>query len=303
MCMAIFKKRETLVQNISYMALMAAINVVFVLLTTFIPYLFFLIVFVLPLTSTIVMLFCKKRYFVIYALATLGLCLLITISNIGDTLFYVLPSIITGAIFGIMIEKEINNTWIIILNTLIQSVLTYISFPIITLFTGINVIDTFVNLFKLKDFAYVDFIVPIFVFFLSLMQVIISFMVIKDEVEKISHKTNDSITFKDETLFVIISLALIISIIIFPFFYGPASYLALCLLIYFSIIETIAGFLKMNKTLSIILGLSLIVSFFLFSAFYSSIKAPYSLLLIGLFFILPEIISYTYSLIVKHKTK
>ena len=154
--MQFFKKRETLVQNISYMALMAAINVVFVLLTTFIPYLFFLIVFVLPLTSTIVMLFCKKRYFIIYALATLSLCLLITISNIGDTLFYVLPSIITGAVFGLMLERGINNTWIIIINTMIQAIITYASFPIISLFTGINVIDAFVNLFKLGDFKYID---------------------------------------------------------------------------------------------------------------------------------------------------
>ena len=31
--MALFKKRETVVQNIAYMAIMAAINVIFVLLT------------------------------------------------------------------------------------------------------------------------------------------------------------------------------------------------------------------------------------------------------------------------------
>ena len=146
--MTIFKKRETLIQNISYMALMAAINVVFVLLTTFVPFLFFLIVFVLPLTSTIVMLFCRKRYFLIYAFATLGICLIVTLSNIGDTLFYVLPSIITGGLFGLLIEKNINNNVIIILATIAQSILTYATLPLIELFSGINVINTFVNLFK-----------------------------------------------------------------------------------------------------------------------------------------------------------
>ena len=168
--MTIFKKRETLIQNISYMALMAAINVVFVLLTTFVPFLFFLIVFVLPLTSTIVMLFCRKRYFLIYALATLGICLIVTLSNIGDTLFYVLPSIITGGLFGLLIEKNINNNVIIILATIAQSILTYAALPLIELFSGINVIYTFVNLFKLNDFEYVTYLIPISIFFISLMQ-------------------------------------------------------------------------------------------------------------------------------------
>ena len=89
------KKKETLVQNITYMAIMAAINVVFVLITVLVPFLFFLIVFVLPLTSTIVTLHCKKRYFPIYAVATIGLCMICTMWQIGDTIFYVIPSVIS----------------------------------------------------------------------------------------------------------------------------------------------------------------------------------------------------------------
>ena len=57
-----FKKRETLTQNIAYMGLMAAINVIFVLLTYFVPFLIFLLVFVLPLTSVVVTIFCQKNY-------------------------------------------------------------------------------------------------------------------------------------------------------------------------------------------------------------------------------------------------
>ena len=105
--MSVFKKKETIVENMTYMGLMAAINVVFVLLTTFVPFLFFLIVFVLPLTSTIVALHCNKKYFPIYAFATIGLCLLVTIWKIDDTLFYIIPSIITGFLFAIMIATGI----------------------------------------------------------------------------------------------------------------------------------------------------------------------------------------------------
>ena len=99
--MALFKKRETLVQNIAYMAIMAAINVIFVLLTALLPPLMFLMVFVLPLTSAVVTLFCKKRYFPIYFIVTIGLCMLASFGiYIFDTFFYVLPALISGFFFG-----------------------------------------------------------------------------------------------------------------------------------------------------------------------------------------------------------
>ena len=79
-----FKKRETLTQNIAYMGLMAAINVIFVLLTYFVPFLIFVLVFVLPLTSVVVTIFCQKKYLPIYMLATIGLCLITTFNNFSD---------------------------------------------------------------------------------------------------------------------------------------------------------------------------------------------------------------------------
>lgn len=294
--MNLFKKRETIVENISYMAIMAAINVVFVLLTNFVPFLFLLIVFVLPLTSTIVILFCNKKYFLIYALATLGLCLIITI---GDTLFYVLPSIITGVIFGLLIEKGISNCWIIISGAIVQTVLTYASLPLIELFSGVSVIDTFIKIFSLETFAYIDYLIPVTIFFISLMQTIISFMVVKDELEKLSKSTIDELSFKDETILIISITLLTLLGIVFTFIYGPISYLSMCLIIFLSISLIASGFLKLNKWLSISIGLTLIVSFFLFASLYQYVKEPYSLLLISIFFLVPSFVVYGYSLFKK----
>ena len=99
--MELFKKRETPVENITYLGIMAAINVIFVLLTNVLPVLFFLIVFVLPLTSAVVTLFCKKAYFPIYFIVTLALCFLVNLGfHIFDTFLYVFPSLITGFLFG-----------------------------------------------------------------------------------------------------------------------------------------------------------------------------------------------------------
>ena len=163
------------------MALMAAINVIFVLLTTFVPVLFFLIVFVLPLTSVIVTLHCQKKYFPIYAVATIGLCLICTIWKIDDTIFYVIPSLISGFIFGLLVEKKVPSFWIILITTVLQIGFTYASIPLIKVMTGRNIIEVFAVAFGIGDFQYLDYVTPCFIFFISLAQEVLAFMIIREE--------------------------------------------------------------------------------------------------------------------------
>ena len=276
------KKKETLIQNITYMAIMAAINVVFVLLTTFIPILFFLIVFVLPLTSVIVTLHCKKRYFPIYAFATIGLCLICTIWRIDDTIFYVIPSIISGFIFGLMVEKKVPSFWIIIATTALQIGFTYASIPLIKVMTGRDIVEVFATAFGVKDFIYLDYVTPCFIFFISLAQEVLAYVIIKEELPKFGYTLNEP---KNLPLSLFISLcAFIAKAIIFSFIYGPLSYLfslfALLLSIY-----AIAYLIMENKVgVYIALGATAITSFFLFGILYRYIKEPLGLVLINIFF-------------------
>ena len=64
--MGIFSKRETLVQNIAFLAIMAAINVVLLLLATLLPYLLLFLTMILPFVSLLVTIYCKKRYYPMY---------------------------------------------------------------------------------------------------------------------------------------------------------------------------------------------------------------------------------------------
>ena len=72
--MAIFRKKTTLVHNITYMALMTAINVIFIVLDTYVPFLMLLLILMLPFVSAVVSYYCQKRYYIIYAVASIGLC-------------------------------------------------------------------------------------------------------------------------------------------------------------------------------------------------------------------------------------
>ena len=286
--MPLSEKKKTLVQNITYMALMAAINVIFVLLTTLVPVLFFLIVFVLPLTSTIVTLHCKKRYFPIYAFTTIGLCLICTIWKIDDTIFYVIPSIISGFVFGFLVEKKVPSFWIILSTTLIQIAFTYASIPLIKLMTGRNIIEDFATVFGIKDFIYLDYITPCFIYFIALAQEILAFAIIREEIAKFGYTLNEP---KNTPLSLAISIATsIVLAIIFAFIYGPLAYLFTLIALFLSIYAIAHLILANNKVLYIILGATFILSIFLFAVFYPLVAKPLGLLFINIFFFMVAII-------------
>ena len=87
--MSLFKKRETLVQNITFLAIMAAINIVLLLLTIVLPYLVILLTLILPFVSLLVTILCQKKYYPIYILATIGLSLLVSVDGLTNVIFYI----------------------------------------------------------------------------------------------------------------------------------------------------------------------------------------------------------------------
>ena len=284
------KKKETLIQNIAYMGIMAAINVVFVLITVLVPFLFFLIVFVLPLTSAIVTLHCKKRYFPIYAVATIGLCMVCTIWQIGDTIFYVIPSIISGFLFGFMIEKKVPSFWIITITTLVQIGISYATIPLLNLIAGKDVVVAFASVFQLGDFQYLNYVVPCFIFFISLAQQIIAYMVIREELPKFGYTLNEP---KELPLSLGIGIGAA-SALAFMFAFipncGPISYLMSLISLLFVCYAVIYLLLERKVVIYISLGASFLVSMFLFALIYSSMKEPLGLILVNIFFFTVAII-------------
>lgn len=297
------QKKKTLIQNITYMGLMAAINVVFVLLTAFVPILFFLIVFVLPLTSTIVTIHCKKRYYPIYAFATIGLCLICTIWKIDDTIFYVIPSIISGFLFGFLIEKKIPSFWIIIATTITQIAFSYCSIPIIEALTGRNIINDFATAFGIQEFKYLNYVTPCFIFFLSLSQEIISYMVIKEELPKFGIKLEDP-KYLPLSLFIALASTTILAFIFaFIKYCGPISYLFTLFALLLACYSLFYLLAEKNYTIYIMLAGGFIISFFSFAALYPLFNEPLGLILINIFFFIEAIIVLINNYLLKRKKK
>lgn len=299
--MNIFNKRNTLNENIAYMGIMCAINVIFVLMSTLLPILLFLLVFILPLTSAIVTLLCKKKYLPIYFVATITLCMIVTIWNISDTLLYVIPSLISGIIFGIVIEKKVNPIWTIIISTVINFGITFAVIPLINLVLDININETILAVINLNDFTYKSELVISFIFVISLVQQVLSFLVVKEELPKIgiTSNYNDS----NNIILYVVSLVSFALTLLFSFIYSPLAFFLFFINVYFVI--HILYKLLINKNLFIIIGLiaSLFIVIFMFGILFQFIPNPCGILLISLYGFLTTIIALINNQLSKTKEK
>ena len=290
--MSFLKKRETPVQNIAYMGIMAAINVVFVLISSLLPVLFILLVFILPLTSAIVTIYCKKRYYPIYFVTTLALCFAVTAGfSIFDTFIYVLPSLITGFVFGLMVEKNVPAIYILAGNTIIQFVLTYLTFLVIGRIVGqVSFFDSIYNMIGLSEFQYKAVLTYIFTYIVSQIQIVLTYILVKYEVRRIGLEINLNVTNR----FILYLLTLVgLILTIFSVFYFPNGSILLTLLVLpIVMFEFIDLIIQRAVIIYVMLAVAVFVSIFLFAFLYQYVAAPNQLILLYVFFGLVTIIDF-----------
>lgn len=278
--MKFFKKKETLVENISFFAIMAAINVVFVLLSAVLPPLMFLIVFILPLTSTIVTLLCWKKYFIVYCIVTIGLCLLASFGiYLYDTFFYVIPSLITGFIFGIMIEKNTPFIHVLVVTTIIQYLLTLLSFIILDkILPNFDFFSRIINVFGLQNFKFKSVFFNSFIFILAGIQNLFTFLVIYFGLIKLNYDINLQ---NEKAIYINIgSLLASVLAIVGYFIYAPLVYVGIFLSLYYFVYQSINSVLNKNKIMIIGLGVLIIITMFTYPLLYKQTIKPLSVILL-----------------------
>ena len=282
--MRLLKKQETLIQNIAYMGMMAAVNIIFVVMTYFVPFLLFVLVFVLPLCSAIISFYCKKIYFPIYFVVVTAVCLLIDFS---DALFYVIPSLLTGFVFGLFIEKRVPSIFILTAITIMQFALSLISIPLIELITHRNIVDDMATIFKLTDYQYLNYIKYAFIFFIAFVQTILTYLVMRSELVKFGMEFNEAI---EKTIVIdVVTIGLVGLSVLFGFLVPEICYIFLLmafLYVFYRIIKLDYSYYKIY-----LIEIAIIVfgSIFFIAGLYSLITKPLGLLLFGIFPVLVSI--------------
>ena len=299
--MAFFYKRETLIRSISLMAIMAAINVVFSVLTLFVPLLSVILVIFLPLTSAVVEVCCKDRYFPIYAFATIGLSIVVSLSVIDFTIFYVVPSIIAGYIFGLMSKKNLPDFLSIFVASCAQTILSFALIPLINLITERNFFADIIELLKIQNIdLFKKYLILIF-FAIALAQTFLSFVVVDSELKKINVKTEDK---KDHTLIVGISgIFCQVMLVGFAFFETSISFICLGFVWYFALFSIIYAFKNQNKLQLMLSAFGLLLNIFMFAAFNSKFENGNEFLLLGIAPLLVSLLSIGFYFLKKQKCK
>lgn len=299
--MAFFYKRDTLIRSISLMAIMAAINVVFSVLTLFVPLLSIILVIFLPLTSAIVEVCCKDRYFPIYAFATIGLSIVVSLSVIDFTIFYVIPSIITGYIFGLMSKKNLPDFLSIFIASCAQTIVSFALIPLTNLITERNLINDIISLLKIENGEiFRKYLILIF-FAVALVQTFLSFVVVDNELKKMGAKTEDK---KDYTLVVGCSgIVCQILLVVFAFFEPSISFVCLGFVWYFALFSIIFAFKTQNKLQLILSALGLVINIFMFAGFNSKFENGNEFLLLGITPLLVSLLSIGFYFLKKQKCK
>lgn len=284
--MALFKKRETLTQNIAYLGIMAAINVVSVVLINYVlPILFIPFFLIMPFTSTVVTLFCKKRYFIFYAIANTGICLLVTMNNFSDTLFYVVPSIISGFIFGLFLIYRLPTILAILMVALANLGITYLSIPLIELIYQQNIIHVIATIFGLENYIYLDFVTPTFILVISVIQEALTFAIIQSEIPKLGVKEEEKhLPFLNDGIALLASIMALVCYLTKYSIFSTFAYFFLTFTLFFAIYDVLlTAFNKQFKVL-IIYGVLTLLSIIAFAFLYQYVEPPFNMLLSNILF-------------------
>ena len=299
--MRLVYQRKNLQKSIPLMALMAAINVIIAEIAGLSLIASLFLILCLPLTSALVEICCKDRYFPIYALATVGLSLGLTFWNIETTIFYVLPSIITGYIFGLLAKRKIPTVWSIFLATLVQTGISYALIPLINFVFQVDLIMTFKTAFGLKDMVNVNYIIPTFIFLISLVQISLSQLIVSQELNRFGIQENKSVS--SDLFSSLTGILFSLLIILFYFVNLSLAYICLAISIFFAINSLLVLIVNKNYFSLIPIAASFLLNFFLFALLQSELKEVSQFLLLSFSSICICAISLVFSFLQKKKEK
>ncbi len=279
--MNIFSKRETVAQNITFIAIMAVINVLISVLIAFTTIIAAILIIFLPLVSVLVVIFCKNKYCFIYLIATILLSVVITLWNIQNTIFYVLPAIITGFIFAYFIKKSLDISLAIIISSLFEVGMMYLSFIFIKAIYDLDMIQSILAITNLQNNDLANYLFPSFMLILAIAQTILSFIVTYNEIKKMQ------IIIKESRYILLIEFILticLLSLIIVGYFFSlPLGFLALTCMTYLSAITFMRSIMLKLKYILLIDLLSLIPLTLVFALVYPYISNEAGLLLFTIF--------------------
>jgi hypothetical protein len=284
------------VKALTFTSIMSAISLVFVLITYFVSGTGLFLILVLPLIAALVALKVNLKYSLIYIFATFAMSFI----DFQNALFVILPSLISGIIFGYLIRTEVQGYYIIFLISVLNIGLQIGATYLVKGIYQIDLINVYSNVFHIK-YEVFSSIYYLFLFVLSLIQTVITYIIMTNEIKKIGFVFNEK---KNHYIWILLTTLIfsLLSVILINF--APSlSYVFIGFSLYFGVVLGYYHFSYYQKKLVLIIqdvlyALSLLFMFVLMFTLPSNYK-PLVLLLPVLGEFIMSIIVIIYSKIIK----
>lgn len=290
--MKLVEYKKDLLSSLPLISLIVAIDLVLVLLGTFLPFSILFISLIISFPSTVLAVFIKKRYYLLYVFVASILSFLVSFGNISFIIYYFLPSLLLSFIFslGLINVEKINERKIL----KIDKYLLIITLSFINLFIEIgliyigiylfnyNFIEMFLSLFNLNNNPYSSYFIYLIIFIYSFINIMISYFFINFEIKKFDKSISfyTSIFNKEilSVLIIINSIFLTLSsfyFLAFSYTFLLVSFILLIFLLYEEIKNNNSFVILVFSSISLIIPLILI-------AYLNEIKPLYSFLFLNI---------------------
>lgn len=235
--------------------------------------------------------------------ATIGLCFITSFGmHIFDTLIYVIPSLITGFLFGFAVEKHIPILYTMLVVIVVQFGLSYLTFYLIGLITNnVAFFDSIYKLVGLGEYRFKEVLTNILLLIVTQIQILITYIIVKYEVERIVLEINLEIN--NRFILYAVSIVLLSVGLISYFFFPNWTLVFLLISSPIVIFEGVSLLGQKRMSIYISLGSSFLAFCFLFAFLYDYLSAPNHLFLISTFFVAITIIDFIFNYCLKHKVE
>ena len=277
-------KKSKSINKLTFTALMISLNVVFIIINSFFPVFSLLILIGIPFASSLVSIKTNIKYSLLYIFCSILICFFIDYQTV---LFYLISSLISGFVFGTLIKKKIHSFFIIIISSLINIAIQFLSIEFVYLIYKINFIDIFCQLINIKKEEFLNISLSFF-FLISVIQTLFSYIILEEEASKFNISINDNLSLFYPTLIGNIFIS-ILSII---FLKTPIlSYFFTSISLVFSIYLLYYIFIYKSKFIRIISLVIFALSFLFILVFFHGFKEIGFHFIFNIFSIITLIIS------------
>jgi hypothetical protein len=301
----IIQPKNTLKETIPLMALMVALNVIFITIASYLPFGGIILCLFLPLISSVFALNTKLKFYPIYLICSLGLGMATTFQDFSFTLLYLLPSLIQGLLFAITIKHRIDGTLAYFYSTFVLFIVNLAIIPLLNLIYSVDTINSIIVLLSLNKIDNINYFIYAFIYIYCAICMFFVYIVTKGELKRIGYNLITFTSFSLQFAF----MGILFSIINFIFWYFKMFNIAFLFLV-MSLLSSIILSIQLIKTkpllFGILTGVSIIVSWLIYILILNWNNNLESFLILSSFAIcisLIALIYYIYQRIVAKKQK